>query len=73
VAVPASLGSIGSGPEIFSPASILEKQPCLRMGITMTRHPGTGAVEEPEVAVREPQWNQAAKGKTGLEGCCGAT
>jgi hypothetical protein len=32
-----------------------------------------GAVEEPEVTLREPLWNQAAKRKTGLFGSRAAT
>jgi len=35
-----------------------EKPSMLRMGLNGTRHPRMGAVEEPEVAVREPSWNE---------------
>ena len=43
------------------------------IGLGVTRHPRMVAVEQLQVAVREPQWNQAAKGKTGLAGSCTAT
>jgi hypothetical protein len=40
------------------------KDALLRIGLSTTRHPRMGAVEQPWVAVREPSWNQAAKRKT---------
>jgi hypothetical protein len=43
-----------------------------RVGAT-TRHPRMGAVEEPEVALREPQSNQQLRRKTPLSGCCAGT
>jgi len=60
------------GPELAS-WSTSSKPTLLRIGRIGTRHPGTGAVGEPEVTLREPLWNQAAKGKTGLFGSCAAT
>jgi hypothetical protein len=55
-AAPASPGRVPSPGNRAAPSVV--KSAMLRMGITWTRHPGTGAVEEPKVPLREPQWNE---------------
>jgi hypothetical protein len=50
-----------------------QKHAAYGIGLRVTRHPRMGAVEQPWVAVREPSWNQAVSGKTGLAGCSTAT
>jgi hypothetical protein len=46
---------------------------CCAAGGGMTRHPGTGAAQQPAVAVREPVENRAAKRKSVCAGFCPAT
>jgi hypothetical protein len=35
------------------------------IGLRVTRHPRMGAVEQPEVALREPSWNERATANAG--------
>jgi hypothetical protein len=60
--------------------AVIVSSALLRIGYRVTRHPRMGAVEEPEVALREPQSNQRLRRKRLSQvavqepcGCCGGT
>lgn len=47
-----------------------ERRAAYGIGLRVTRHPQMGAVEEPEVPLRKPQWNErstaTSREKTGV-------
>jgi hypothetical protein len=51
-------GLAASGGSIRKLYRVQRKLTVLCTGFKRTRHPRKGAVEEPKVTVREPQWNE---------------